>query len=386
MALYLAAWPVPIDPQPWQAPADPGFTGVYAENDALKNVERLFADEIRGPDFIFLNAENQLMTALSDGRVVELDPAANEIRPRGLAGGRPLGFVQTGEHRFVLANPHSGLTGTIKRERFLLSTEADGTPFRYTSDVALTARGEIYFTDASSKFGFGETYSDFLEHGANGRLLRFDDLARTTTTVQDGLYFPGGLAVSPAGAAQKDTRSPALAPGAAQDDYLLIAETSAYRVSRYWLTGEKAGTREAFIENLPGLPAHISWNGTDTWWLALYSPRIAAFDRWANKPWLRKLVLRLPGFLQPKPEKRAWILGLDVNGHVSHNLQYAGEDAYAPITSVREHDGWLYLGSLTERGVGRIRVPAGVFKETANRPAGDRWQRMAPALALGAAH
>jgi hypothetical protein len=25
---------------------------------------------------------------------------------------------------------------------------------------------------------------------------------------------------------------------------------------------------------------------------------------------------------------------------------------------VREHDGWLYLGSLTERGVGRIRAPA----------------------------
>ncbi len=337
---YLAAWPVPIDPQAWEAPADPGFSGVYAENDALKNVERLFADEIKGPDFIFLNAQGRLLSALSDGRIVELDPAHNEVRPLSLAGGRPLGFVQTGDYRFVLANPHSGLSGAVKRERFPMSTEAGGRPFRYASDVALTARGEIYFTDASSKFGFGETYSDFLEHGANGRLLRFDDLAQTTTVVQDGLYFPGGLALGP------------------QDDYLLIAETSAYRVSRYWLTGDRAGQREIFIENLPGLPAHITWNGRDTWWLALYSPRIKAFDRWAGQPWLRRLVLRLPGFLQPKPEKRALVLGLDAQGRVIHNLQYAGDDAYAPVTSVREHDGWLYLGSLTERGLGRIRVPA----------------------------
>jgi strictosidine synthase len=67
---------------------------------------------------------------------------------------------------------------------------------------------------------------------------------------------------------------------------------------------------------------------------------------------------RLPGFLQPRPEKRALVLGLDAQGRVVHNLQYAGADAYAPVTSVREHDGWLYLGSLTERGVGRIRAPS----------------------------
>lgn len=341
---YLAAWPVPIDPQPWQAPADPGFTGVYAENDALKNIERLFAEEIKGPDFIYLNADNRLLTATSDGRVVELDPAAGTVHPRGLAGGRPLGFVQTGSHRFVLANPAEGLTGAVKRKHFPLSTEAGGLPFRYAADVALGARGEIYFTDASSKFGFGDTYSDFLEHGANGRLLRFDDLAQTTTVVQDGLYFPGGLAISP----------PDVLPG----EFLLIAETSAYRVSRYWLSGDKAGQRESFIENLPGLPAHITWNGRDTWWLALYAPRVKAFDRWADKPWLRRLVHRLPGFLQPRPAKRAMIVGLDTEGRVRHNLQYAGADAYAPITSVREHDGWLYLGSLTERGVGRIAAPA----------------------------
>ena len=35
VALYLAAWPVPVDPVAWQAPQDKGLTGVFAANDAL---------------------------------------------------------------------------------------------------------------------------------------------------------------------------------------------------------------------------------------------------------------------------------------------------------------------------------------------------------------
>jgi hypothetical protein len=45
---------------------------------------------------------------------------------------------------------------------------------------------------------------------------------------------------------------------------------------------------------------------------------------------------------------------------VTHYLEYSGGDAYAPITSVRQHEGWLYLGSQTQRGIARIRKPRGV--------------------------
>lgn len=339
LGAYLLFWPVRIEPQAWQAPPDPGLTGAFAENEALKNAQRLFADQVTGADFIQLGAEGRLLSALADGRVVAMDPAAGTVQGLGLSPGRPLGFVQTGEFMFVLANPAQGLGASIKRRHFPLSTEAAGTPFRYVSDVALTATGELYFTDASSKYGLGDTYSDFLEHGANGRLLKFDDLSRTTTVVRSGLYFPGGLALGP------------------NDEYLLIAETSAYRVLRYWLTGDKKGTTEVFIEHLPGFPAHITWNGSDRFWLALYAPRIRIFDRGSDAPGLRKLLYRLPRFLQPKPAKRAWVLGLDLDGRVRHNLQYAGKDAFAPVTSVREHEGWLYLGSLTATGIARVPVP-----------------------------
>jgi hypothetical protein len=63
---------------------------------------------------------------------------------------------------------------------------------------------------------------------------------------------------------------------------------------------------------------------------------------------------KLPAFLQPRPKRHAFVLGLDTDGKVVANLQYAGSDAYAPITSVREHGPFLYFGSLTHPAIGRL--------------------------------
>ena len=56
---------------------------------------------------------------------------------------------------------------------------------------------------------------------------------------------------------------------------------------------------------------------------------------------------------------QAYALALDADGKLVANLQYDGGDAYFPITSVREHpNGYLYFGSLTADGLGRIRMPS----------------------------
>ena len=33
-----------------------------------------------------------------------------------------------------------------------------------------------------------------------------------------------------------------------------------YRIQKYWLKGDKAGTSEIFVENLPGFPDNVSSN------------------------------------------------------------------------------------------------------------------------------
>lgn len=42
--------------------------------------------------------------------------------------------------------------------------------------------------------------------------------------------------------------------------YLLINETMRYRITRSWLSGEKSGQTDIFIENLPGFPDNLSYN------------------------------------------------------------------------------------------------------------------------------
>jgi len=42
---------------------------------------------------------------------------------------------------------------------------------------------------------------------------------------------------------------------------------------------------------------------------------------------------------------------------VAFNLQHASPEAFAPVTSAREHAGWLWLGSLSREALGRVRAP-----------------------------
>ena len=178
-----------------------------------------------------------------------------------------------------------------------------------------------------------------MEHTPNGRLLVYDPETELTTTLLDNLYFANGVAISP------------------DDSFVLFNETFMYRIQKYWLKGEKAGTSEIVIENLPGFPDNISSNGKGIYWVALFTVRNDFIDQTSDKPFLRKLALRLPEFLQPQPEPYAFALGIDKNGNILHNLQYGGNDAYSPITSVKQYGDELYFGSLTHKGWGKIESP-----------------------------
>ena len=143
---------------------------------------------------------------------------------------------------------------------------------------------------------------------------------------------------------------------APDNSFLLVNETGAYRTKRYWLTGEKKGKAEVFIDNLPGFPDGISSDGKGTFWLALVTPRDPNVDAILPRPFLRKIIMRLPEVMKPGAKNYGFVLGLDSNGKVIHNLQDPA-GSYAQITSVEEHGGMLYLGSLVEDAIGRVPVP-----------------------------
>jgi len=67
---------------------------------------------------------------------------------------------------------------------------------------------------------------------------------------------------------------------------------------------------------------------------------------------------KLPKSIQPAPVEYGFILGLNESAEVIHNLQDPTGEILKEITSVEEHAGNLYIGSLHNDRIGRYPVPA----------------------------
>ena len=337
---WAALAPSPIEPQAWTPPKAPALEGVYARNDRLKAIQKLAVGAGNGPEGVALDREGRVYAGYLDGRIVRMDPASGQLDELGNTGGRPLGMVIGPGGEIYVADADKGLVQVENGQVKVLSTTAGGKPFKFVDDVDVSADGNsLYFSDASARFGIHELMSDVLEHGGSGRLLRYDRASGETTVLKDGLYFPNGVALGP------------------NEDYLLFDETARYQVSRLWLKGDKAGQVEVLIDNLPGFPDNLSFNGKDRIWVAIYAPRLPDLDRMLPYPTARKIIQRLPESIHPKPKIQAFALGLDLDGKVVENLQYDGPGAFGPITSVEQSGEWLYFGSLSHPAFGRMKAP-----------------------------
>lgn len=347
--LYLLLWPVPISPAVWNPPAAPPLSGDYEKNSRLANVQRLSLGDGFAPEDIAIDSENRIYAGLDDGRIIRLQ--ADGTRPELFANtqGRPLGMKFNAGGDLILADAIKGLLSISQDGSItVLSKQAGGEAILCANDLDIAADGTIYFTDASSKFPLTNYKADILEHQPNGRLLTYNPRTKETHVVLHQLCFANGVAVSP------------------DQTFVLVAETGSYRILRVWLnqstlnhsgdspSDRKFGTPEIFIDNLPGFPDGISSNGKDKFWLALVTPRDATLDKLLPHPFLRKIVYRLPPFLQPAPKRYSFVLGLDSNGRVAENLQDGSPHCYAQIANAVEHQGSLYFGSIGESTVGRF--------------------------------
>jgi sugar lactone lactonase YvrE len=335
--IYLLFAPVSITPAAWTPPTAPALTGQYELNSRLAGVERISLGDGHKPEDVALDAQGRIYAGFEDGRIVRLQPDGTGPQIFANTQGRPLGLIFDRSGNLIVTDALKGLlsigpTGEIK----VLATESDGVKFGCLNDLDVAADGTIYFTEASHKYPMSEFSKDIIEHQPNGRLMAFDPQTQKPRTLLKGLYFANGVAVSP------------------DQTFVLIAETGKYRVQRLWLKDPKEGMVDTFIDNLPGFPDGISSNGQDKFWLALVTPRQALFDKVLPHPFLRKMIARMPKFLQPAPERYSFVVGIDPQGRIVENLQNGSSDCYAQIANVVERDGKLYFGSIGEDTIGRF--------------------------------
>ena len=80
-------------------------------------------------------------------------------------------------------------------------------------------------------------------------------------------------------------------------------------------------------------------------WIGLVSPRSKALDDLSSKPFLRKLVQRLPARMRPQAKPSAHVIAISGDGEVLMDLQDSGA-RYPSMTGVLETPDALYLTRL----------------------------------------
>ena len=337
-AVVLALTPSPIDPLAWDAPKAPPMTGVMEPNDTLMKAELIGKGQLHGPEDTAIDSQGRLYSGQYDGKILRID-SNGKVESFADTGGRPLGMDFDANGNLIVADAYKGLLSIDPQGKItVLSTEADGLPFAFTDDLDIASDGRIYFSDASDTFEQPDYMLDLLEARPHGRLLRYDPATGATEVLLDGLYFANGVALSQ------------------NEDFVLVNETYRYRITRYWLKGDKAGTSDLFIDNLPGMPDNVQGDRAGTFWVALPSPRKADADMLHKYPWLKAQIAKLPRALWPKATPYGLAIAIDESGQIVHSLHDTSATHLRMITSVKPVGDYLYIGSLENDRIGKLKI------------------------------
>ncbi len=315
----------------------------------LAGADLLGTGAVDGPEDVILDRDGNLYCGTRDGRIMRLfAPDYTRVETYAKTGGRPLGLAFDEQDRLVVCVAGMGLyriDGPDQIERLTSQTKRswtsleDDRQIRMADDLDIAPDGRIFFTDATKRYEMETWGLDLLEGRPNGRLLCFDPARGTTQTVCDNLYFPNGVCVTHDG------------------KHLLVCSTWTCSVMVFDLARMQDGPRY-FMRGLPGYPDNINRASDGGYWIALAGMRSPVIDLAMEDPGFR---LRMAKRVAPTN----WLFGnLNIGGVLKSDSKGQIVDDYwdksdGPlymITSMREHQGDLFLGGVTNNKIGRIKL------------------------------
>ncbi|KAK2999328.1 hypothetical protein RJ639_023838, partial [Escallonia herrerae] len=207
----------------------------------------------------------------------------------------------------------------------LLTDEAEGLKFKLTDHLDIADNGIIYFTDASSKYSLHEFVWDFLDGRPNGRFLSYDPSTKQTKVLVRDLYFANGVSVS------------------ADQKFVIFCETP-MRCKRYDIQGEREGSVDLFVGNLPGMPDNIRYDGEGQYWIAMSTETTYPWYLAQKYPFIRKIMAMMERYdRRPRFEKNSGSLAIDLEGKP---LAHYYDPGLALISSGIKIGDCLYCGSV----------------------------------------
>jgi hypothetical protein len=238
-----------------------------------------------------------------------------------------------------------------------LVNEAEGEPATFADNLDVDGAGTVWFSAPTREHSLAQVELDVWDSRPTGRLLHYDPRTKATRVVLDNLFYANGVAV-------------------AQDDsFVLVAEFLAFRITRYWLTGPRAGTHDVFVDGLPGYPDNITRTPDGHFLVGLSLQRVPGLDKQRPHPWAVKMIYRLPSSLKPKPQYPGYLLEFDTTGRL---LRFAADEEPGHVAQVTagtvlpggdpRHGTRVVVGSLLVPSVRMVElqpvaVPAAVYSE-----------------------
>ncbi|MBI5277014.1 MAG: SMP-30/gluconolactonase/LRE family protein [Burkholderiales bacterium] len=332
---YLLAWPVPVQPASWKPPPLRGYTGAHAANQKLGRLHHISLKGESGPEHVTIGRDGKVYASVASGNILRMNPDGGGLEAFAKPGGRILGFDFDAAGNLIGADVERGLVSVAPDGKVtVLADKVDGDPIRFADAVTIARNGRMYFSDATTRFSAKELGVDeaslleILEGGATGRIVEYDPATKKTRVVARGFSFANGVALS------------------ADEQSLFVADTGRFRIWKLPLAGN--AMPQVLLENLPGYPDNLVRGTGGKLWVGLVKPRNAEADGLGDKPFLRKVVMRLPRPMWPIPKNYGHVVAFTEDGKIVDDLQDPS-GAYPDTTGVTETADRLYITSLHGR-------------------------------------
>jgi sugar lactone lactonase YvrE len=258
-----------------------------------------------GPEDIAFDADGRIYISTADG-IMRLQPDGSQLELFAQTPTHPLGLHFDADGNLIVCDGELysvAPDGTVT----MLTNKVDDSQIILANGLDIAADGTIYFADSCFYFTRDEVGKEFENPGPHGRLLAYEPTTGTTRLVLGDLWFANGVAVSP------------------DQSFVLVAESLGSRVMRYWLTGDKQGQSEVFIENVMGVD-NLDVNPRGMFWIPSSAEGI--------------------------------LLEVDTDGNVVRRLDvlHPSGEPYLSLAGAREHEGLLYLNSYDYVALERINL------------------------------
>ncbi|MCH2232753.1 MAG: SMP-30/gluconolactonase/LRE family protein [Crocinitomicaceae bacterium] len=350
LSLFLTTifWGCKIQPASWSPPLKPDFQGVYELNDDLSHGEKVHLLNYYGAEEFLVDKEGNIYCGshvgekdFSKGAIIKISPR-NQAEIYLKTDSWITGMAFDKDENIIALLNGVGLIKISKDKKIdtLLTHTAPDEPILMGTGLKISTDGKIYFANMST---IQQTSWDYvnqiiLEMKKTGGVFCYDPNTKKVETISAGNYFGNGLEISK------------------NEDFILISETSRYRILKYWIKGEKRGTSEILLENLPGFPNNISRRENGNYWVGFTTKRNDQLDKAHPKPRIKKIIYAMPEFLKPKPEKFGMVAEITSEGDIVRCLFDPAGELVTESGALKEHNGHLYLGGDVVPYVSRIKL------------------------------